>query len=126
MAVEITRPQEPQEEVRGAEMSFLDHLEELRKRIIHSLIAIAVALSVCWLFADTLFKVVSQPIVSSGAALNMLKPTEGFNLELKLAFLASVFLASPFILAQVWLFISPGLYKHERRYALPFRQRWCR
>ena len=109
MAVEITRPQEPQEEVRGAEMSFLDHLEELRKRIIHSLIAIAVALSVCWLFADTLFKVVSQPIVSSGAALNMLKPTEGFNLELKLAFLASVFLASPFILAQVWLFISPGL-----------------
>ena len=50
----------------------------------------------------------------------MTKPTEAFNLELKLAFLAAVFVAAPFILAQVWLFIAPGLYKHERRYALPF------
>jgi sec-independent protein translocase protein TatC len=47
-------------------------------------------------------------------------PTEAFNLELKLALLAAVFLGAPFILGQVWLFISPGLYRHERRYALPF------
>ena len=111
--------QEDQEELHG-QMSFLDHLEELRKRIINSLIAVGVALLVCWAFADPLFKIISRPIVARGVQLNMSKPTEGFNLELKLAFLAAVFLAAPFILAQVWLFIAPGLYKHERRYALPF------
>src|SRR5262249_59765739 len=47
-------------------------------------------------------------------------PTEGFNLQLKLAVMAAIFLAAPFVLGQVWLFISPGLYKHERKYALPF------
>src|SRR6266566_1317165 len=111
--------QEDQEELHG-QMSFLDHLEELRKRIINSLIAVGVALLVCWTFADPLFRIISRPIVAAGVQLNMTKPTEGFNLELKLALLAAVFLAAPFILAQVWLFIAPGLYKHERRYALPF------
>ena len=101
-------------------MSFLDHLEELRKRIINSLIGVAVALCISWWAAGYLFHLVSRPIVAAGVQLNMTKPTEGFNLELKLAILAAVFLAAPYILAQVWLFIAPGLYKHERRYALPF------
>ena len=109
-----------QEEQLHGQMSFLDHLEELRKRIIHSLIAVGIALVVCWSFADPLFVIISKPILDNGVQLNMTKPTEGFNLELKLALLAAVFLAAPFILAQVWLFIAPGLYKHERRYALPF------
>ena len=54
-------------------------------------------------------------------------PTEPFNLEIKIAFLAALFVAAPFIMGQVWLFIAPGLYKHERRYALPFifRPRLC-
>jgi sec-independent protein translocase protein TatC len=111
--------EEEQQELRG-EMSFLDHLEELRKRIINSLIAIGVGLGVCWWFADDLFKIVSRPISNAGVTMIMLKPTEGFNLELKLAMMAGVFLAAPFILGQVWLFIAPGLYRHERRYALPF------
>ncbi len=109
-----------QEEQLHGQMSFLDHLEELRKRIIHSLIAVGVAVCVCWYFADPLFVIISKPILDNGVQLNMTKPTEGFNLELKLALLAAIFLAAPFILAQVWLFIAPGLYKHERRYALPF------
>ena len=109
-----------QEEQLHGQMSFLDHLEELRKRIIHSLIAVGVAVCVCWYFADPLFVIISKPILDNGVQLNMTKPTEGFNLELKLALLAAVFLAAPFILAQIWLFIAPGLYKHERRYALPF------
>jgi sec-independent protein translocase protein TatC len=113
-----TRP-EREEELSG-QMSFLDHLEELRKRIIHSLIAVAVALGVCWTFADALFKAVSVPIRKTGVELIVTSPTEAFNLELKLALLAAVFLGAPFILGQVWLFISPGLYRHERRYALPF------
>jgi len=119
MPVEID-PEQDEQEISG-QMSFLDHLEELRKRIINSLIAIGVALAVCWTFADYLFKAVQRPILKAGvSSLVVSSPTEGFNLELKLALMAAVFLASPFVLGQVWLFISPGLYKHERRYALPF------
>jgi len=114
-----TRPEREEEELTG-QMSFLDHLEELRRRIIHSLIAVAVALGVCWTFADTLFRVVAVPIRKTGVEMIVTSPTQAFNLELKLALLAAIFLAAPFILGQVWLFISPGLYKHERRYALPF------
>ena len=119
MAVETPPTEENQEELHG-HMGFLDHLEELRKRIINSLIAIGVALLVSWTLADYLFRLVSRPIVAAGIQLNMTKPTEGFNLELKLAILTAVFFAAPFIIAQVWLFIAPGLYKHERRYAMPF------
>ena len=115
-----TDPEQDEQELSG-QMSFLDHLEELRKRIINSLIAIGIAVGVCWTFADALFKTVQRPILKSGIdKLVVSTPTEGFNLELKLALMAAVFLASPFVLGQVWLFISPGLYKHERRYALPF------
>jgi sec-independent protein translocase protein TatC len=113
------RDDQGEEQLQG-QMSFLDHLEELRKRIIHSLIAVGVAFALSWWLADPLFVIISKPILDNGVQLNMTKPTEGFNLELKLALLAAIFLAAPFILAQVWLFIAPGLYKHERRYALPF------
>jgi len=115
-----TDPEQEQEELSG-QMSFLDHLEELRKRIINSLIAVGVAFGACWWLADVLFRMVSRPITRAGvSSLVFSTPTEGFNLELKLAITAAIFLAAPFILGQVWLFISPGLYKHERRYALPF------
>jgi len=121
MPVDTDRQQEDDQQELSGQMSFLDHLEELRKRIIYSLIAIGVALGACWTFADTLFHVVSRPINKAGISqLIVSTPTEGFNLELKLALMASVFLASPFVLGQVWLFISPGLYRHERKYALPF------
>jgi sec-independent protein translocase protein TatC len=110
---------EQQEELQG-QMSFLDHLEELRRRIIHSLIAVAVAFLACWTFATDIFVVLSRPITSTGIPLNMMSPTEGFNLMLKMALIAAIFFSSPFIMTQVWLFIAPGLYKHERRYAIPF------
>jgi len=117
-----TKPEridEEQEELRG-QMSFFDHLEELRRRIIHALIAVGIAFGLCWTFADQLFLIVSRPILKIIPELNFMTLTEPFNLELKIAFVASLFVASPFIMAQIWLFISPGLYKHERRYALPF------
>ena len=121
MPVDTDRQREDEQEELHGQMSFLDHLEELRKRIIHSLIAIGVALGVCWTFADALFRAVAGPINQAGVTtLVVFSPTEGFNLELKLALMAAVFLASPFVLGQVWLFIAPGLYKHERKYALPF------
>jgi sec-independent protein translocase protein TatC len=115
-----TDPEQDEQEGLTGQMSFLEHLEELRKRILHSLIAVAVAFGVTWTFADTLFKIVSAPLKKLEVEIIATTMTGPFNLELKLALLAAVFLSAPFILGQVWLFISPGLYKHERRYAVPF------
>jgi len=125
MSVQLP-PEEIDDELTG-HMSFLDHLEELRNRIIKSLIAIGLTFIACWSFVQEIFKIVSYPILTaleeSGANMEGMiftSPTQPFNLFLKTAFIAAVFLASPFILAQVWLFIAPGLYRHERRYAIPF------
>src|SRR5438093_5233380 len=121
MPVDTDRQREEEQEELHGQMSFLDHLEELRKRIIHSLISVGVALGVCWTFADALFRTVAAPIYKAGvSSLVASTVTEGFNLELKLSVMAAIFLSSPFVLGQVWLFISPGLYRHERKYALPF------
>jgi len=110
---------ERHDELRG-QMSLLDHLEELRTRIINMLIAVGISFAACWFFADNIFRLVSEPIEEAAGPLNFMSVTEPFNLTVKIAFIASLFVASPFIMAQIWLFVSPGLYKHERRYALPF------
>jgi sec-independent protein translocase protein TatC len=114
------KPEKDEEDELSGQMTFLEHLEELRKRILHSLIGVAVAFGITWFFADHLFRIVTRPLRLTGAEIISTKLTGAFNVELKLALLAAIFLSAPFILGQVWLFISPGLYKHERRYALPF------
>ena len=118
----VTPPVETRRSDLSGEMSFLDHLEELRSRIIKSLIAIGVTFAICWAFVDRLYRVVAYPILDAlgDQPLIFVSPTQPFNLFLKVALVASIFLAGPFVLAQVWLFIAPGLYKHERRYAIPF------
>ena len=111
---------EQQEEELSGQMSFFDHLGELRRRILNSLIAVGVAFAACWYFADEIFSVFRKLIDESGAKLNQPEFTDAFTVQLKMALMAAIFLSSPFILAQVWLFISPGLYRRERRYAGPF------
>jgi len=107
-------------------MSFLEHLEELRRRIIYSIIAVAVGFFACWGYADKIFTLMERPIMEAlrknGMAekLVYLNPTEPFNLYLKIGALAGLFVASPFVLYQLWLFISPGLYRNEKRYVFPF------
>jgi sec-independent protein translocase protein TatC len=107
-------------------MSFLEHLEELRRRIIYCIVAIAVGFFVCWSYARTIFGLMQRPIMETlrrhGLAekLVYLNPTEPFNLYLKIGMLAGLFVVSPFVLYQVWLFISPGLYRSEKRYVFPF------
>lgn len=104
-------------------MSFLDHLEELRKRLLISFVAVFVAFLLCWSFADELFEILQRPLeqyLPPGDALAYTRLTAPFFLYMKVAFFAGLFLAAPVILLQIWLFISPGLYKRERRYALPF------
>jgi sec-independent protein translocase protein TatC len=107
-------------------MSFLEHLEELRRRIIYCIVAIAVGFFACWSYADNIFSLMQRPIMEAlrrnGMAekLVYLSPTEPFNLYLKIGALAGLFVVSPFVLYQVWLFISPGLYRNEKRYIFPF------
>jgi len=118
--------QEPDEKESMPTMGFLDHLEELRKRIIYSIVAVAVGFFVCWGYADRIYDVMQRPIMTAlrnhhlTETLVYLNPTEPFNLYLKVAALAGLFLTCPFVLYQVWLFIAPGLYRNEKRYIGPF------
>jgi len=104
-------------------MTFLEHLEELRKRLIVSIIALGVAFLACWNYADRIFGLLARPLsrfLPPGDKLVFTRLTEPFLLYMKVAFFAGIFVASPIILWQLWLFIAPGLYKRERRYAAPF------
>lgn len=107
-------------------MSFLEHLEELRRRIIYSILAVGGGFLVAWGFSDRIFTVMQQPIMEALQRHGMeerlvyLSPIEPFNMYLKIGLLGGVFLASPVVLYQVWMFISPGLYRQEKRYAVPF------
>ena len=107
-------------------MGFLDHLEELRKRIVYSIVAVAVGTGLSWGYRERIYAVMQKPIMDAlrnhGLAekLVYLNPTDPFNLYLKIAMLAGLFLTSPFVLYQVWMFISPGLYRKEKRYVMPF------
>src|SRR5207248_10681052 len=116
----------PVEEERMASMSFLEHLEELRTRLFHVAVAIACGMVVCWFIRERLVTFMTEPIIqvlkAKGQAekLVYLNPTEPFNLYLKVCALAGLFITSPYVLYQVWLFISPGLYRREKKYAAPF------
>lgn len=107
-------------------MSLMEHLEEIRRRFIYSAIGVAAAFGICWMYVANIYGYMARPITLALARhgqsqqLIYLSPTEPFNVYLKIALLAGIFLASPFLLYQVWMFISPGLYRHEKRYVLPF------
>jgi sec-independent protein translocase protein TatC len=124
VAPELESPEGEQD--RMPSMSFLEHLEELRKRIFHALVAVAAGMGVCFIYRERLFGLMQRPIVetlhrySLPEHLVYLTPTEPFNLYLKISALGGLFLTSPYVLYQVWLFISPGLYRREKKYAIPF------
>ena len=109
-------------------MSFLGHLEDLRKRLLYMLGGLAVAFIVCLTFCSELWVIVSEPAVSALKELKVdppqlvqISPMDAFTIIwMKLPLLCSVFMASPWILYQIWAFVAPGLYKKERRFAAPF------
>jgi sec-independent protein translocase protein TatC len=109
-------------------MSFLEHLEELRSRIIRALMGVAVAFGLSIFYSSPLWDFVRQPAVAALKTLGyqqqdlvQIEPMEAFNIIwFKLPVLCAIFLSAPWILYQVWAFIAPGLYKRERRWAAPF------
>ena len=118
-------------------MSILAHLGELRKRLLYSAVAIGITFTVCFQYSDFLLKWLQIPLtmdvhiqlaepyfyttaVKAPIKLVFLAPGEAFWMYMKIGFVGGIFLALPFILSQVWLFVSPGLLPRERKYVLPF------
>ena len=107
----------------GGRMSFLDHLDELRRRLVAAALSLAFGTLVAFFFIDRVFTFIMRPLyekLPAGSKLIYTEPTEAFFLKLKIALLAGVVIAAPLIMAQLWLFIAPGLYAREKRFALPF------
>lgn len=101
-------------------MTLMEHLEELRKRIVHSAVYLAIGFFACWFFRDRIVNIFQAPLNKIGKSLVFTHPMDALNLDLQMALLGGAILASPFILYQVWLFIAPGLYQKERRFVVPF------
>lgn len=121
MSVDSEMPLDHETEL--PKMTFLDHLEELRRRLMISFIAVAIAFLACWAFAEPIFALLQAPLTKflpPGDKLAYTRLTAPFFLYMKVSFFTGLFVASPVILLQLWLFVAPGLYKKERRLAAPF------
>ena len=104
-------------------MSFLEHLDELRKRIVHSLLAVAVGVLVSFAFINYISDFLLGPtrrLLPPGSKMIYTQPGEAFSFNIQIALIAGVVLAGPVIMYQVWLFIAPGLYTNEKKLAVPF------
>ena len=107
------------------EMSLIEHITELRKRLLWSFLYILIVFIVCFYFADQLFSFLALPLVNlldveNGQGFIYTALQEAFFTELKIAFFFSLFFSFPLIAIQIWKFIAPGLYKNEKRAFLPF------
>src|SRR5262252_2938725 len=116
-------PDDEDDDSLSGKMSFLEHLDELRKRIVNSCIAIAVGVVLTFAFIDKIFNFILAPTrkaLPPGVKMIYTQPGEAFSLYVTVALIAGAVVAAPFIMFQVWLFIAPGLYSNEKRMALPF------
>ncbi len=114
---------QPEPENESGKMSFLEHLDELRKRLVHVAIYIALGFLVCWFFHKQIYDFLAIPItrlLPAGTKLAYTNVTDVFTLYMKVSMLAGLFLTLPFSLYEVWKFIAPGLYRKEKRYVVPF------
>ena len=116
---------EPEDELAGSEAPLLEHLIELRKRLIYSAIALVALMMLCFVFAGSIFDVLLGPyrsIYSDPGDLELIytAPQEFFFTQLNLALFGAIFLGFPFIASQIYMFVAPGLYKHERRAFIPY------
>jgi len=108
------------ETVDESKMSFMEHLGELRTRIMRSLYALLAGLAIALPFSQQIMDYLAKPARDTGHNLVFLALTEAFWVQMKIGLIAGLFIAAPAILWQVWRFISPGLHGHEKKYAAPF------
>ena len=101
-------------------MGFLDHLDELRKRILYSVYAVAATCVFTFYFWDTMFVYLANYFQAQGGQLIYSQPMGAFMFSLKVGALSGLLVASPFVFTQVWLFVAPGLYAREKRLVIPF------
>src|SRR5829696_3428418 len=111
----------------GSKMSFLEHLDELRKRLIYVVYSLIAGCVIAYIFIGKIFDFIMKPMqamlphdAAGSGKLMYTAGSEPFMLFIKIGFLAGIFIASPLILWQVWKFIAPGLYTHEKKFAIPF------
>ena len=107
----------------GGKMSFLDHLDELRRRIIYSLISVAVGFGIAFFWLNDIFFFIFKPMqemLPPGQKLIAIEPGEQIFLMFKIGLMAGLIIASPLVFSQIWLFIAPGLYAREKKLAIPF------
>ncbi|MFQ6110045.1 MAG: twin-arginine translocase subunit TatC [Candidatus Aminicenantales bacterium] len=105
------------------EMTFLEHLEDLRKRIFYSFIAVVVTVVPAWFFSKDIYNILARPVTKylpEGTKLAYTHLTAPFMLYIKVSFLTAIFASSPFIFLQLWYFVAPGLYQKEKKYVYPF------
>jgi sec-independent protein translocase protein TatC len=104
-------------------MTFLEHLEDLRKRLWYSFVAVFVAVIPAWFFAKDVYRILAKPVTRFLPAETQLvytKLTAPFMLYMKVAFLTAIFVAAPFLFLQLWYFVAPGLYQKEKKNVIPF------
>src|SRR5882757_526376 len=116
-------PDEDDDNSAAGKMSFLEHLDELRKRIVNAAIAIGVCIVLGFAFINKIVDFILAPTRSAlppGVKMIYTEPGEAFSLYIQISLIMGVVLAAPFIMYQVWMFIAPGLYSNEKRLAIPF------
>ncbi len=103
-------------------MSFLEHLDELRVRLVHSVAALVVGFLIAWIWHEQIFHFLTNPLRLAYPDTKFIftSVSEALMLYMKMAFFVGIFIASPYVLYQIWAFIAPGLYAHEKAYAVPF------
>lgn len=119
----LRAPPEEDDESAGAKMSFLEHLDEFRKRIVNSCLAICVGVLLSFTFINRIYTFIMAPtlrFMPKGSKIIYTEPGEAFSLYLQLSLIVGVILAAPCVMYQVWRFIAPGLYANEKRFAVPF------
>src|SRR5579872_3734585 len=117
------RLEEDDDAAAGAKMTFLEHLDELRKRIVNACIGIAVGILVSFAFIEKIFNFLLAPtrkVLPPGVKMIYTQPGEAFAMYINISLIAGVVLAAPYVMYQVWLFIAPGLYSKEKLMAVPF------
>ncbi len=110
-------------EQESGKMSFLEHLDELRRRLLRIVTYLLVGFLVCWFFHKRIYHFIALPITSvlpPGNKLAYTNVTDPFTIYMKAAFIAGIFLTIPLSLYEVWKFIAPGLYRKEKKYVVPF------